>query len=273
MPGQYDIQTNFPIASVAQLIAQRPEKEYQARAQQAQQLVQGIQLFGQGVQSLVDRRNATAQALAQAHVYSQTPEGQALMAPTQTQTPTPGYGVPLQPGTDGPAGPMTTTSTPSSINENTLATAFRGEQPGNFMTNLMGQANQKRMMDMQQSQFGQQQSLEVQRERNSQALAEKRLSGVLALINANKGMHSDTLGQSDIKSLRDERDKLVADQTNLNKQQSGITHPFGWFSGDSSNLMDKNKARVAEIDSKLQKSVTKHSSTEDLQNALLLLSQ
>ena len=47
---------DFPIASVAQLYADRNVKEAAMRAQQQQQLVEGLKGFGAGVDSLVNRR-------------------------------------------------------------------------------------------------------------------------------------------------------------------------------------------------------------------------
>lgn len=84
MPGQFDLQPNFPIAGVADLIANRSYKEAQMRSQQQAQLVEGLKGFGQGVQSLVDRRNAMAQSLALGQVLN-VPEAQASrMTPSQT---------------------------------------------------------------------------------------------------------------------------------------------------------------------------------------------
>lgn len=70
----FDLKPNFPIASVAQLYADRPTKEAAMRAQQQQQLLQGIEMFGKGVDSLVQRRMAMAQALTQADVLLKNTE-------------------------------------------------------------------------------------------------------------------------------------------------------------------------------------------------------
>lgn len=81
MAGQYDLQPTFPIAGVADLIANRNVKEQQMKQQQYQNLVQGIQLFGSGVQSLVDRRKSMAQALTQADMLMKKPEILNQIAP------------------------------------------------------------------------------------------------------------------------------------------------------------------------------------------------
>lgn len=81
MAGEYDLKPNFPIASVADLIANRNVKENAMRQQQYQNLIQGIGLFGQGVQSLVDKRNQMAQAAAQADILMRKPEFVQTMAP------------------------------------------------------------------------------------------------------------------------------------------------------------------------------------------------
>ena len=263
MPGQFDLQPNFPIQGVAQLLADRSTKEAAMRAQQQAQLVDGLKTFGSGVQSLVDRRNAMAQALAQAHIYAQTPEGQALMAPKVTQTPVQTTAPASMNGqdflqglnsgamtVDGQANPPPPTSTPSDINEGTFATAFRNEQPGNFMSNLMGQANQKRQLDMQQSQFAQQQALETQKEANARYLGEQRLKGLLAVLGGNLNAKDKALAQTNTDSLRQERSRLVSEQATLNKQMSGPLNAISPFNlaGNAGSQYKKNQERIDEID-------------------------
>lgn len=67
--NSFDLKPNFPIAGVAQLYAERPVKEAAMRTQQQQQLLQGLQMFGQGVDSLVERRQKMAQALTLGKLY------------------------------------------------------------------------------------------------------------------------------------------------------------------------------------------------------------
>lgn len=71
----FDLKQNFPIAGVADLLASRTQKEQAMRAQQQQQLVQGLEMFGSGVDSLVQRR----QRMAQAMTLSQLPEVQDMV--------------------------------------------------------------------------------------------------------------------------------------------------------------------------------------------------
>lgn len=256
MANEYDLKPTFPIAGVAELIASRPAKEYQARAVQAEQLMQGIQLFGKGVDSLVARRNAMAQALAQAQIYAQTPEGQQAMAPTQA--PTPGYGAQMPAGAEGPAGP--TTSTPSPINMQTLATAFRGESPGTFLSNLQAQATNKRAYD-----------LEALKESNTQALATKRLQAMKEIFKGGLGAKYAGIGQQDTSNLQNNISSLQQKKDELIKQLPGT---FGTYMGN-----DKAKAardEISKIDIQIadyQKQLidagkssqdAKHSSTADL---------
>lgn len=60
----FDLKQTFPIASVAQLYADRNVKEQAIKAQQQKQLLEGLEMFGKGVDSLVTRRQGMAQALA-----------------------------------------------------------------------------------------------------------------------------------------------------------------------------------------------------------------
>lgn len=64
MAGEYDLKPSFPIAPVAELMANKGVKEYDARAKQNQQLVDGIQNIGTVATSLYAKRQKVAQALA-----------------------------------------------------------------------------------------------------------------------------------------------------------------------------------------------------------------
>jgi hypothetical protein len=170
----FNLQPTFPIAGVADLIAKRHYLEQQMRAQQQQQLVEGLQGFGTGVQSLVNRRIAMAQALAQAQVFGQTDAGKQMLAPTTT---TDTQQMPVMrgqtaQGTDAQGNPLpapipnagitgvgatrpqtTTTSTPSSIDTNTLARAFMGappESPANMLTQMFERQKQAQEFGLQQ---------------------------------------------------------------------------------------------------------------------------
>lgn len=231
MPGQFDFQSNFPIAGVAQLLADRSTKEAAMRAQQQQQLVEGLKTFGSGVQSLVDRRNQMAQALAQAHIYAQTPEGQALMAPTQT--PTPGYGAPVPQGAAGPSGPVTIT--PSSIDENTLATAFRSEQPGNFLANLQSQSATKKAYD-----------LETMKEANAQKLAQAKLQSMKDIFTAGLGPKYGAINQQDVSNIQNNISSLEQKKAELTKSLPGT---FGTYIGN--DAAKAARTQIAQIDQQI----------------------
>lgn len=82
MAGQFDMKTDFPIAGVADLLAQRPYKEALMKQAQQEQLINGLKTFGSGVQSLVDRRNAMAQALSAGQYLGVDPnQAQSMMTP------------------------------------------------------------------------------------------------------------------------------------------------------------------------------------------------
>lgn len=158
MPGQFDLQANFPIQGVANLLADRTTKEAAMRAQQQQQLVQGLQQFGQGVQSLVDRRNKMAQALAGAQIYSQTPEGQQVLGNNQvTQTPM----GPVTQNQTAAYDPATGSVTPnqSPVTTDTIAKALYGIAPKDLLDNQA----QSRAADIQRGRLELEQKTEPQK--------------------------------------------------------------------------------------------------------------
>lgn len=83
MGNEFDLKPSFPISGVADLIASRSQKEAAMREQNQQQLVKGLQDFGSGVQSLVDRRNKMAQALTLGKNLGMAPEEVQGLDPTQ----------------------------------------------------------------------------------------------------------------------------------------------------------------------------------------------
>lgn len=266
----FEVKQNFPIAGIADLIANRSYKEAQMRAQQQQELVEGLKTFGAGVDSLVTRRMQMAQALAQAHMYAGTPEGQALMKPTVSRTQ---QSVPLMPsqtaqGTDAQGNVLqapipndagtspismrpdvTTTSTPSPVDINTMATAFRNEQPGTFLSNLQAQQTNKRAYD-----------LESQKETNAQIIAQKRLDTMKEIFSGNMGFKNKELDQRDVEANKRELASLKSDQDNLIKQfpqtKSSLAQAgtFGMYKGSQAEQnaqaqFAKNSARIRELES------------------------
>lgn len=90
MANEFDLKPSFPIAGVADLYANRSQKEAQIRQAQNAQLMQGLQQFSEGINSLVTRR----QQMAQAMVLAQNPEVQDMVSGGD------------RPVTQGPAGPV-----------------------------------------------------------------------------------------------------------------------------------------------------------------------
>ena len=156
----YNIQPTFPIASVIDAAQRNNALQYMAQQQGQQSLVQGLGAIGQIGESLYQRKLAMAQALAGAKMYAASPEGQQMLAPTQTQTPIPQAVTPNQTAAYDPttgsvtpnASPTTSTTpqspvaslpkmtqtlqTPSPISMGDLQTAFMGEKPSDLMTQL-----------------------------------------------------------------------------------------------------------------------------------------
>lgn len=117
----FDFKSNFPIAGIADLYANRSYKEAQMRAQQQQQLVEGMKTFGAGVDSLVTRRMAMAQALAQAQILQRTPQLQNVLGDQKT-TPMPDGTMGITPGTSVPT--------------DQLQSAVMGTSGENFLKNI-----------------------------------------------------------------------------------------------------------------------------------------
>jgi hypothetical protein len=258
--SSFNIQPNFPIAGVADLIAQRPLREAQMRAQQQQQLVEGLKDFGTGVQSLVARRQAMAQALAGAQIYGQTPEGKQLLGTNQV--------------TQGPAGPITQNQTAafnpqtgmvtpnqSPVTPQTLATAFYGDKPSDLLNQLYERQKQAQ-------QFG--------LEQRKQALAERvepqKVAGELAIQKQLAGIKGQEIGVQTSANIQDQISSLQQKKAELVKALPGT---FGTFLGNSA--AQQAQKQIAEIDSQIaqyqsrlqgknspQTGGAAHMSTEDL---------
>lgn len=139
MAGEYDLKPNFPIASVADLIANRGVKENAMKQQQYQNLIQGIGLFGQGVQSLVEKRNQMAQAAAQADILMKRPEFVQAIAPDQRPVATVAaangpvtLGQTATPDANGNPIPNAMPSNLDALRQK-LAVALQGNKPDTFL--------------------------------------------------------------------------------------------------------------------------------------------
>lgn len=246
--SSFNLQPNFPIAGVADLIANRPLKEAQMRAQQQQQLVQGLQNFGAGVQSLVARRQAMAQALAGAQLYANTPEGKQAMAPTQTTTQAPvmrSQTAAFDPATGGltpnvgatGVGTTTpkTTSTPSPVNMQTLATAFYGDKPSELMNQLFERQKQAQQYGLEQ---------------RKQALAEKIEPQKLA---QEKEIQTQGLGIKGEEVTTQAAGNIQNQITSLQQKKAELVKsvPTGLFAGFNNEQAEQAKRQMAEIDAQI----------------------
>lgn len=221
MPGQFDLQQSFPIASVAQLIAQRPEKEYQAKSQQVQQLMQGIQLFGQGVDSLVKRRQAMAQALAQANIYSQSPQGQQdLGTNTVTQSP---MGSPVQQNQTAAYDPTTglVTQNAPKTNIDNIANALYGTSGKDFLSNIAEQNKQSQDNTISQGTLALAQKTKPQEIANEarRNLAAEQNNAILRQLQERMGM-ATIENQNRERDQADARAKQEADNQNAERAQA-----------------------------------------------------
>lgn len=220
MAGQYDLQQNFPIAGVADLIANRGVKENQMQQQQYQNLVQGLGLFQNGVQSLVDRRNQMAQALAGAKLFSQTPEGQQIMGTNQVTSTA--AGGPVQHGQTAAYDPKTGAVAPntSPINLQTLATSMYGIAPKDmFEHQIQQQAGRRQQEELALKQQIEPKKLEIE---GRKALAEEKSAKMQRLI---QGL----LANATIKNQAQERTQAgenAAFEANKETSKHWFLHPF-----------------------------------------------
>lgn len=218
MPGQFDMQQNFPIASVADLIAQRPFKEQQMRAQQQGQLVEGLKQFGQGVDSLVSRRNAMAQALAQAQVYGQTPEGQQALGTSQVTTTPQG---PVTRNQTAAFDPATGSVTPnqSPVTQQTLAATMYGLAPKDFLANqATTQGNRIQQGELALRQQTEPQKIAIE---GKKALAEQQNNQILREIqakmaNATMANNKAERAQAEENAARESNKAILASGSPLN---------------------------------------------------------
>ncbi len=272
--SSFNMQPTFPIAGVADLIANRPVKEAQMRVQQQQQLVQGLQGFGAGVQSLVARRQAMAQALAGAQIYANTPEGKQMMAPTQTtqqvpvmrnQTaaydPASGSVTPNTGATGVGATTPQTTTTPSPVNQGTLATAFYGDKPSDLLNQLYERQKQAQQFGLEQRKQALAEKIEPQKLAGEQAI-QKQLAGIKG---QEVGVQSAGNIQNQISSLQQKKAELV----------KALPGTFGTFLGNTAARQAKQQisqidAQIAQYQSQLQggnntpTGGAAHMSTDDL---------
>ncbi len=233
--SSFNLQPNFPIAGVADLIANRPLKEQQMRSAQQQQLVNGLQTFGQGVQSLVARRQAMAQALAGAQMYGQTPEGQQILG---TNPVTQGMGgAPVTRNQTAAFNPQSGSVTPnqSPVNTGTLATAFYGDKPSELMNQLFERQKQAQQFGLEQRKQALAENIEPKK-LALQTKIESQLAGI-------KGQEVTTQAagniQTQISSLQQKKAELV----------KALPGTFGTFLGNTA--AQQAKKQIAEIDAQI----------------------
>lgn len=266
----FNLQNNFPISTVIDAAQKKAVYEQQFKDQQNALLLKGVDDISGVATSLAQKRAQVAQALAQAKIFGQTPEGQQILG-TNNVTTSP-MGTPqtmnqTAQGTDASGNLLPApVSNKSPVGLNDIATAIRGEQPGNFLGNLQAQSNTRKQLN-----------LEASKEANSQKLAQERTKQILAVLQGNMGLGYTKVNEQTEGDLRKELESLKTQNGNLSKQLpsagmnalSSVTG--GLFQGQGAiaakNQLDANNQRIAKIESQLagnKNGSASHLSTADL---------
>lgn len=126
----------FPVASVIDAAQRNSALQLQARTQGQQSLIDGFKAIGQVGQSLYEQKLRIAQALANAKMYGQTPEGQSILGTNQvTSGP---MGQPVTRNQTAAYDPTTGTVTPnqSPVGIQDIAKSMEGMAPRDLFENL-----------------------------------------------------------------------------------------------------------------------------------------
>jgi hypothetical protein len=236
-PSSYNLQPNFPIAGVADLLAKKPFEEAQMRAQQQQQLVQGLQAFGQGVDSLTQRRLAMAQALAGAKILGNTPEGQQMLGTNQVASVSPNNTpVTANQTAQGGVG-VSPVPNKSPVDMNTLATAFYGDKPSELLNQLYERQKQRQ-------QFG----LESQKEAFTERIEPQKLAAEQAIQKLLAGIKGKEATTQATHTADEDTNALLQRRAELTKSL-----PTGWWSSINNVQAEQAKKEISDIDSALAK--------------------
>lgn len=267
----FNMQQNFPIASVIDAAVRNKALNQQAQQQNQENLIQGINAIGSVGQSLYNRKVAMAQALAGAKMYANTPEGQQMLAPTSTTTaipptvtqnqtaaydPTSGSLTPNVSPTTAPApqnAPVatlpkmtSTTTTPSPIGMNDLQTAFLGEKPSDVMNQLFQRAKERQQMGIEDRKQTLAEQTEPQKLANEYQL-QKILAGFTGQQRATEAMHV----------TNEDTDSLLARRADLAKDL-----PTGYWNSINNEKAESAKQQIALIDYALAKKGYRGSTTQ-----------
>lgn len=239
--GAFNLQPNFPIASVIQAAQENARTQQQAKEFGTQQLNQGLQTIGAVGQSLLARRQSMAQALAASKMYAQTPEGQQMMGTNAVASGPNGQVVTPNQTAAGGSG-MAPTPNQSPVNMGTLQTAFMGDKPSDMLNQLFERSKQRQQLAIEQGT----QAIEGRK----QALAETVEPQRLALEKQNNdllaGIKQQMAGTEAAKAKSQDIDTLLQRKAELTKAL-----PTSWFGGHNNDQAMAAQQEIAGIDAAL----------------------
>ncbi len=242
----------FPIATVIDAAARNAALRQQAQQAGQESLVAGLKSIGDVGGSIYDRRVQMAQALATAKMYANTPEGQAMLAPTTTTNtinapvtrrstaaydPSTGNVTPNT-GMSGVGTVMpqpVTTSTPSPVSMQDLQTAFRGESPANLLQQLF--ERQKTAQEL---------ALKGREVTLKEATEPAKVAGELAIQRTGLGIKAGEAATAAGKAQSEDINTLLQ-----RRQEATTKLPTGWWNAINNDQAEQAKQEIANIDSQL----------------------
>lgn len=232
----FNMQQNFPIASVIDASVRNKALNLQAQQQNHDNLIQGINAIGAVGQSLYQRKLQMAQALSGAKMYAASPEGQQLLGTNPVAA---AGGNTVTPNTTAAYDPSTGTVKPNStgVNLGDIQTAMLGEKPFDVQNQLFQQRKQSEANAIAQGDLALKQKIEPQRLANEAAL-NKLLLGFKGQEAATQATHVEN---EDIGTLLSKREELAKDL------------PTGWWNSINNDKAESAKQQIAMIDSILAK--------------------
>lgn len=204
----------FPIASVIDAAQRNNQLQEQAREAGNRSIIEGLRSIGQVGQSLFDQKVKVAQALAGAHMYAQTPEGQQMLGTNQVADTAQG---PVTRNQTASYNPSSGTVTPlkSPVDVRTLATAMLGESP---------MAVQQQMFERQKQnqQFG----LEQRKQAFTEKMKPLELAQQERLTSALTGVRSQQVTGEQQNNIRNQITSLQGKQAQAIKDFPELTGTF-----------------------------------------------
>lgn len=128
----FNMKQQFPIADVINAAQRKAQLDNQTTLAQSEMLNNSLSKIGEVSKSLFDQKQKVAQALAFAHMYANSPEGQKMLGTNEVAQTAQG---PLTQNQTASYDPATGTTTPlkSPVDVRTIATAMYGMSPKEMM--------------------------------------------------------------------------------------------------------------------------------------------